>query len=634
VTARPDRSLHVAPGGAGVDIEAARRAAADFLAALGVDIDHEDLAETPARMARAYAELFSAPPLRLTTFANDEGYDELVLARAIPFRTVCEHHLLPFSGLAHVGYLPGERLLGLSKLARLVEHFAARPQVQERLTRQVADYLADRLDAPGVGVVLEAEHSCMTLRGVRAHGAKTVTSALLGTLRTDPASRAEFFALAGVPRLAKVHPDRRCTQTGEKTQTGEREMSGSSTYVIVGASLAGAKAAEALREEGFGGPVVLIGDEAERPYERPPLSKDYLLGKAERETIYVHPAAWYADHGVELRLGVPVTGIDRAAREVTLADGSRIGYARLLLATGSSPRRLPVPGAEAGGVLYLRRVGDSDQIKAAFQSASRVAVIGAGWIGLETTAAARAAGVEVTLLEAAELPLLRVLGAEAARVFAGLHREHGVDLRFGVQVKEITSAGGRAAGVRLGDGSHVEADAVIVGVGITPNTALAEAAGLETANGVVVDAGLRSCDPDIFAAGDVASAYHPLLGRHIRVEHWANALNQPEAAARAMLGQDVAYDEVPYFYTDQYDLGMEYAGYVEPGGYDQVVFRGDVARREFIAFWLGGGRVLAAMNVNVWDVNAAIQALVRGGGPVSLDRLADPAVPLDQVAEI
>jgi len=193
------RALHVAHDGAGVDLEAARRAAADFLSALGVAIDTEDLRDTPARMARAYAELFDARPLRLTTFANDEGYDELVLARAIPFRTVCEHHLLPFSGVAHVGYLPGERIVGLSKLARVVEHFAARPQVQERLTKQVADCLATRLRAPGVGVVLEAEHSCMTLRGVRAYGARTVTSALLGTLRSDPRSRAEFFALAGVP---------------------------------------------------------------------------------------------------------------------------------------------------------------------------------------------------------------------------------------------------------------------------------------------------------------------------------------------------------------------------------------------------------------------------------------------------
>ena len=235
-------------------------------------------------------------------------------------------------------------------------------------------------------------------------------------------------------------------------------------------------------------------------------------------------------------------------------------------------------------------------------------------------------------LEAAELPLLRVLGPEVARVFAGLHREHGVDLRFGVQVEEITTDGGRATGVRLADGSHIEADAVIVGVGIVPNAQLAETAGLETGNGIVVDAALRSSDPDIFAAGDVASAYHPLLGKHIRVEHWANALNQPQAAARAMLGQDVSYDRVPYFYSDQYDLGMEYSGYVEPGGYDQVVFRGDRDGREFVAFWLSGGRVLAGMNVNVWDVNEMIQAIVRGGRTVDASRLADPGVPLDEFA--
>jgi len=401
-------------------------------------------------------------------------------------------------------------------------------------------------------------------------------------------------------------------------------------YVIVGASLAGAKAAQTLREEGFGGPIMLIGQETERPYERPPLSKDYLLDKAERESIYVHPAGWYGEHDVELRLGTTVTAVDPAAHEVTLADGSRIGYAKLLLATGSSPRRLPVPGADLDGVHYLRRVADSDRIKETFAAASRVAVIGAGWIGLETTAAARAAGVEVTVLEAAELPLLRVLGREVAEVFAGLHREHGVDLRFGVQVAEITGSGGRADGVRLADGSHIPAEAVIVGVGITPNSQLAEAAGLEVRNGVVTDAGLRSSDPDIYATGDVANAYHPLLGRHIRVEHWANALNQPQTAARAMLGQDVAYDLVPYFYTDQYDLGMEYAGYVEPGGYDQVVFRGDVQRREFIAFWLAGGRVLAGMNVNVWDVNEAIQAVVRGGRAVDAARLADVDVPLEE----
>jgi 3-phenylpropionate/trans-cinnamate dioxygenase ferredoxin reductase component len=404
----------------------------------------------------------------------------------------------------------------------------------------------------------------------------------------------------------------------------------SAAYVIVGASLAGAKAAETLRAEGFDGPVVLIGDEAERPYERPPLSKDYLMGKAERETIYVHPESWYAEHDVDLRLGAQVTAVDPAAREVRLADGSRAGYAKLLLATGSVPRRLPLAGGDADGVLYLRRVGDSDQIRTAFQTATRVVVIGAGWIGLETAAAARAAGVDVTILETGDLPLLRVLGREAAQVFADLHREQGVDLRFGVQVAEITAPGGRADGVRLADGTHVPADAVVVGVGITPRLELASDAGLQTGNGVVVDARLRTSDPDIYAAGDVANAYHPGLGRHIRVEHWANALHQPQTAARAMLGQDAVYDNVPYFYSDQYDLGMEYAGHVEPGGYDQVVFRGDVEGREFIAFWLSGGRVLAGMNVNVWDVNEVIQEMVRDRRAVDAARLADADVPLQE----
>ena len=405
------------------------------------------------------------------------------------------------------------------------------------------------------------------------------------------------------------------------------------TYLIVGASLGGAKAAEALRAAGYDGRVVLLGAESELPYERPPLSKGYLQGKAERETIYVHPREWYDDADIDLRLGVTVTGIDRAAHEVVLTDGSRIGYTKLLLTTGSSPRQLQLPGADLDGVLYLRSAGDSDRIKALLARAGRIAVIGAGWIGLEVTAAAREAGVAVTVLEAAELPLLRVLGSEVASVFAALHAEHGVDLRFGVQITEITGSDGRADGVRLSDGSLIPVDAVIVGIGITPNTELAAAAGLDVDNGIRVDAQLRSSDPDIYAAGDVASAFHPLLGKYIRVEHWANALNQPQAAARAMAGEDVSYDRVPYFFTDQYDLGMEYSGYVEPDGYDEVVFRGDVDRREFVAFWLGnGGRVLAGMNVNVWDVNDAIQALVRAGQPVDKAALADPETPLESLA--
>jgi 3-phenylpropionate/trans-cinnamate dioxygenase ferredoxin reductase component len=404
------------------------------------------------------------------------------------------------------------------------------------------------------------------------------------------------------------------------------------SYVIAGASLAGAKAAETLRDEGFDGDIVLIGAEHERPYERPPLSKDYLLGKADRDIIYVHPQDWYKDHDVELRLGVAATAIDRGGHEVTLADGTRQPYSKLLLTTGSSPRRLTVPGADLDGVLYLRTAQDSDRLKAAFRDSSRVAVIGGGWIGLETAAAARLAGAEVTVLEAAELPLLRVLGREVAEVFANLHRDQGVDLRTGVQVGEITGAGGRADGVRLSDGSRVAADVVVVGVGITPNTELAAHAGVTVDNGVLVDAGLRSSDPDIYAAGDVANAFCPMLGRHIRVEHWANAVNQPQVAARAMLGQDVAYDRVPYFFTDQYDLGMEYSGYVAPGSYDEVVFRGDVGRREFLAFWVASGNVLAGMNVNIWDVNDQIRDLVRATWPVDTVRLADPDVPLESLA--
>src|SRR5580700_7049783 len=410
-------------------------------------------------------------------------------------------------------------------------------------------------------------------------------------------------------------------------------MSTDATCLIVGASLGGAKAAEALRAAGYGGRVVLVGAETELPYERPPLSKGYLLGNAERDSIYVHPRQWYTEADVDLRLGETAAAVDRAAHEVVLSDGSRIGYAKLLLTTGSSPRRLQVPGADLEGVLYLRSAGDSDRIKALLAEASRIAVIGAGWIGLEVTAAAREAGVGVTVLEAAELPLLRVLGPEVARVFAALHAEHGVDLRFGVQITDITGSEGQADGVRLSDGSRIQADAVIVGIGITPNTELAAAAGLDVDNGIVVDAQLRSSDPDIYAAGDVANAFHPLLGKHIRVEHWANALNQPQAAARAIAGEAVSYERVPYFFSDQYDLGMEYAGYVEPDGYDEVVFRGDVNRREFVAFWLGnGGRVLAGMNVNVWDVNEAIQALVRAGLPVAKAALADPGRSLESLA--
>ncbi|HWD04951.1 MAG TPA: FAD-dependent oxidoreductase [Amycolatopsis sp.] len=400
-------------------------------------------------------------------------------------------------------------------------------------------------------------------------------------------------------------------------------------FVIVGAGLAGAKAAEALRSGGFTGPVTLIGDEPDRPYERPPLSKEYLAGKAERDSVFVHDEAWYSEHDVDLRLGVTATEIDRAGHVVRLDGGDTVAYGKLLLATGASPRRLPIPGADAQGVHYLRRLADSARLKEAITAGSRLAVIGAGWIGLEVAAAAREAGAAVTILESAELPLLNALGREVAAIFADLHRAHGVDLRLGVTVDEITTADGKASGVRLDDGTVVDADLVLVAVGAAPNDALAQAAGLTVDNGVVVDASLRSSDPDVFAAGDVASALHPLYGEHLRVEHWANALNQPAVAAAAMAGGEETYDELPYFFTDQYDLGMEYHGHIDAGGYDRVVFRGDVEAREFIAFWLRGGKVLAGMNVNVWDVGDQLKALIRAEGPVDAEKLADTEAPLE-----
>ena len=410
-------------------------------------------------------------------------------------------------------------------------------------------------------------------------------------------------------------------------------MTTESSFLIVGGGLAGAIAAQTLREEGFDGRITLLGDDSQRPYERPPLSKDYLQGNADRESIFVHPENWYADHDVELRLGATVTSLDPTSRTVTTATGARFDYDKLLLATGSTPRRLSLPGSDLDGVHYLRNLEDSDRIKAGFARAQRVAIIGAGWIGLETAAAARHAGLDVTLLESAAMPLLRVLGPEAARTFADLHHEHGVDLRCQVAVAELTGRNGSVTGVMLSDGSRIQADMVLVGVGITPNTELAAAAGLDVGNGVIVDQHLRTSDPDIFAAGDVANAYNPRLGRHLRVEHWANARRQGATAAKAMLGQDAVDTRPSYFYSDQYDLGMEYTGDIGPSGYDQVIFRRHSDPSQVIVFWLQEQRVLAGMNINIWDVAGDIERLVQSAHPVNTDDLANPGVPLTSLLQ-
>ncbi len=414
-------------------------------------------------------------------------------------------------------------------------------------------------------------------------------------------------------------------------------MSHTATFAIVGASLAGAGAAEALRAEGFDGRIVLLGAEPHRPYERPPLSKGYLQGSTDREKVFVHPPRWYAEHQIDLRLATAVTALDPNAHELVINGGDRLHYDKLLLTTGASPRRLTVPGSELRGLHYLRSLDDSDRLRAALTPGTRVAVIGGGWIGLETAAAGRAAGAEVTVLERDELPLLRILGPQVAKVFADLHTDHGVDLRCGATVTGIrpaTADPSAAGAVLLADGSEVPADVIIVGVGVSPNVELAQSGGLAVDNGILVDEHLRTSDADVFAAGDVANAYHPLLRHHLRVEHWANALHQPATAAKTMLGHPASYDRLPYFFTDQYELGMEYTGYTDPGGsgtdgWDQVVIRGDLAGREFIAFWLKNRRVVAGMNVNIWDVTGSITHLIQSGEPVDPTRLADPDAPLD-----
>jgi len=400
-------------------------------------------------------------------------------------------------------------------------------------------------------------------------------------------------------------------------------MSEPRTVAVVGAGLAGAKAVEVLRAEGYGGRIVLFGDEPHRPYERPPLSKGYLQGNDERDTVFVHPENWYGEHDVDLRLGSEVTGLDRHAHELMTAGGQPVRYDRLLLATGASPRHLRLPHADLPGVHYLRNLDDSDALRAAFRPGANVVVIGAGWIGRETAAAARTAGATVTVLESAELPLLRVLGPQMAQVFAGLHRENGVDLRLGVEVAGLRADGSTVTGVELGDGAVVDADAVVVGIGVAPNVDLARSAGLDVDNGVLVDASLRTSDPHVFAAGDIANAEHPVLRRRIRVEHWANALHQPEVAAQSILGKDAVYDRLPYFFTDQYDLGMEYVGYATAD--DDVVVRGDLESREFVALWVRDGRVVAGMNVNVWDVTDRIRDVILAGEPADAFELPAPS---------
>jgi len=402
------------------------------------------------------------------------------------------------------------------------------------------------------------------------------------------------------------------------------------TFVIVGAGMAGAKAAETLREEGFDGRVVLVGRERERPYERPPLSKGYLLGQSPFDDAHVHDEGFYPEKEIELLTGTAVTALDLAGHSVTLDDDRTPTYDRLLIATGAVPRRPAIEGTDLDGVLTLRTVADSDAIGVALERGGPIAVIGAGWIGCEVAAAARSRGADVTLIEYASQPLEGVLGTQLGGFFAGVHRQEGVELLTGARVEALEGSG-RVEAVRLADGTRIACEAVVIGIGVDPDTRLADAAGLDVDRGVLADEHLRTGDPDVFVAGDAANAYRPRYGRRVRVEHWANALEQGPAAARSMLGRGEPFDALPYFFTDQYDVGIEYVGLHAPA--DRLVLRGRPDERRLHAFWLGDdGRLTAGMHVNEWDSIDAIKQLVGDAAVVDPERLADEAVPLAELA--
>jgi 3-phenylpropionate/trans-cinnamate dioxygenase ferredoxin reductase subunit len=396
--------------------------------------------------------------------------------------------------------------------------------------------------------------------------------------------------------------------------------------VVVGGGLAAGTAVTELREQGYDGPITLVTDEDRPPYERPPLSKDLLLGEGSEEDAAVQDEGWYAEHDVDLRTGTRATSLDLGRRVVVA--GEELRYDRLLLATGSRPRRLPMADESGAPVAYLRTMADSLSLREHLTEGARIGIVGGGWIGLEVAAAARHHGAEVTLVESAEQPLLGVLGPEVAALFAALHREHGVDLRTSAHVTGIEKSGGGAL-VQLAEGNPVRCDLLVVGVGVEPVVEPAGAAGLTLDNGIRTDATLLTSDPHVWAAGDVANVDHPVLGRPLRVEHWDTAQQHGKIAAANLAGGHEQVASLPYFFTDQYDLGMEYVGNPGPEGFDRVVLRGDTKGLDYTAWWLRGDEVVAGMHVNDWDAIDEVRRIV--GRTVDADRLADESVELSDL---
>jgi 3-phenylpropionate/trans-cinnamate dioxygenase ferredoxin reductase subunit len=397
------------------------------------------------------------------------------------------------------------------------------------------------------------------------------------------------------------------------------------TFVIVGASLAGASAAATLREEGFEGRLVLVGEESQPPYERPPLSKEYLRGEQPFEKALVHPLGFYEAQGIETRFGVRANRVDPSERVIELEEGGRIQYDKVLVATGSRNRRLPVPGAHLEGVLDLRTVADADRIRAEVAPGRRAVLAGMGFIGAEVAASLRQMGLEVAVVQRGEVPLSRVLGTEVGRILADIHRDHGVEMHFGERVSALEGSQ-RVEAVRTAGGQTLLCDFVVTGVGVEPVTEVVAEAEVEVEDGIVVDELSRTSVEHIYAAGDVTSHHHPLFGRRIRVEHWNHAIKHGAAAARSMLGKGTPYTEVPWFWSDQYDHNLQYAGHHT--GEEEMVVRGSLEDRSFVVFFLRQGRVVAAAALNRARELRRAMELIRVGVPADAHLLRDEGVDL------
>ncbi|MFB9163481.1 NAD(P)/FAD-dependent oxidoreductase [Arthrobacter psychrochitiniphilus] len=422
------------------------------------------------------------------------------------------------------------------------------------------------------------------------------------------------------------------SQSTSTASTNGAEDTAAPGMVIIGGGLTAATAAETLRKEGWDGAITIVADEAETPYQRPPLSKGFLAGKEGEDALLPLPANWYPENNVTLRTGTAATALDPAAHTVTLADGTVLSYAKALIATGAAPRRIPFPGVELKGVYTFRTKADSVGLHALLEGGGKnVVMIGSGWIGMEIAATATELGNKVALMGLEEVPLSVAIGAQLGTVFTNRHKEAGVQFELPASAAEIQGSDGRVTSVLTTTGVTLPADIVIVAVGVVPNISLAKGAGLTINNGIEVDASLHTSAADVFAAGDVANAMHPVTGMHARSEHWANAIASGKVAAKSMLGKDAVLDDIPYFYTDQFDLGMEYSGFGALTKDAEVVIRGDLEKREFIAFWVLEGRVVAGMNVNIWDVQDAIKALISSGRSIDTAKLADLQTPLEAI---